>query len=246
MKKNILYCLFLSIACLSFIGADWITLSSVEFEKVFHAQENIFKKSNSYSMNIKHTSFEGHESVVHYEQVTGFIHRDGSNYHSLILGQRTVQNEKIKLVIDSAEKSILITTPDKSFDPITEDALKKSMEGCNIIKTRALSKDANAYRLEYKKGNALEATEYFTAEGGRITKMVMYYSELTYDPGFREKLEKYKPRVEIEFGDFKTGVRFNFKNEFDETHYIVFDGKKYSGAGDYKNYHVFDTRPPVK
>jgi hypothetical protein len=229
----------------AFTGSEWITLSSGQFEKIFQDQESIYKKSGSYSLNIKHASFQDHTSIVPYEQVDGYIRRDGNNYHSLVLGIQTVQNAKMKLEIDSADKSILIAAPDKTFEPISMDDLKKSVSGCSAIKTRVLDK-GNAYRVEYGTKSSLESTEYFTETSGLINKMVLYYKEMNYDPGYRERIEKFKPRIEVVFSDFKTGVKFNFKDEFDDAKYVVFANSKYSGTGKYRDYHVFDTRPPKK
>jgi hypothetical protein len=233
----------LAFAGLAFTATGWTTLTQEQFVEAFKGQETFYKNAGSYSLVITHASFTDHNAAAPYEQVSGYLHKDGSSYHSFILGVHTVQNEKVRLEIDSAEKSILVSSPDRSFDPLSSEQLKQSMQGCAMLKERPFDK-GKAYRIEYKKGNQLQATEYYAAENGQVTKMVLFYNKLAYNPGFREKTELFQPRIEVGFTEFRTGVKFSYKNEFDENAYVTLLNGKYKGTGAYSTYRVFDTRPP--
>ena len=109
---------------------------------------------------------------------------------------------------------------------------------------RDAEKEKN-YRIEYKASNALVATEYFTQSNGMIDRVVLYYNEMSYDPGFRQKKETYKPRIEVALSGYKTGMKIS-NGEFDEKNYVALVNGKYKGTGIYSSYKVFDTRPPLK
>lgn len=230
---------FLSIAAGN--GGDWSVLSQEEFGKVFKQQEVFYKEKTSYDLNIWHASYENFSSTIPYERMEGFFKRDGKNYHSFLMGIHTIQNSRIKIVVDSSDKKIMIANPDDAFQPIATKDLANNLKGYNSIKVRSIE-NGKIYRIEYKENiGSLSALEYVTAANGTITKMVMYYNELSYDPGFRKKEEKYKPRMEVEFRDYKPGAKNN-KEDFDEGKFIALQGAKYKGIGKYESYRIFDTR----
>ncbi|MFI5136683.1 MAG: hypothetical protein ACHQIM_02570 [Sphingobacteriales bacterium] len=233
-----------SILC-SWVTNDWTVLSEPDFNKVFKRQESLYKEKASYSLLIRHSSYENHTTTSPYEKVEGYFKKEGTSYHSFLLGMETIQNKEMKIVIDSSSKKILIAPADAAFQPLSGDEFQKDMKGCGSIKCKEQDK-GKIYRLDYKEGEgSLEAIEYLVSKDGLISKMVMFYRELSYNPGFRQKEEKYKPRIEVELTEFKTAGAGN-KDDFEPGKYVTLSGSKYKGIGKYQQYSVFDTRVPKK
>ncbi len=223
-------------------GLSWQTLSKQEFSSIFKKQEKLNKDIGSYSVNVKHASYENHTAAAPHEQSEGYFHKSGSSYRSSMLGMMIIQNSKIKLVIDTGGKHIMIADPDKAFEYMDSDKLEQSLLVCDNIKSR-ISDNGRIYRIEYQAGSPFAAAEYTTAKSGMINKIVLFYNEFETQEKWSELSQKIKPRVEITYTDFKKNVKFE-KDAFSESKYTTLRDGKYVAAGDYKNYKVFDTRFP--
>lgn len=243
LKFNRIIILFIGIVALGFsFPSAWMNITSEEMLKFFEQQNKILRETVSYSVQVEHASYEDHATITPHENSVGYFKKDGSNYHSFLLGVHTIQNSKIKVVIDSSGKKIMVSDPDKSFEQNIFQ--EQNMQQITLWKSykKRNENTGTAYRVEYKDGCALEAVEWLINQENILGKFTMYYSVFDWKENWKAKPVKYRPRLEIKFLNFKKGVKFKYTEEFDEKKYVSFDGKKYLPSKEFSEYRLFDAR----
>lgn len=248
MNKSNLYKIFLPglIFILSgFVISDnnWEVVSADEMTKKIKEIESFYKTTKAYSIVVSHKSYKNYTSNIPEDQSNGFFIKDTkNNYHSYSMGIRTVQNDKVRITIDSLNKSILINQPDKSFSrEVKISELKDLLKTCSKMKIGTWS-NIDKLRFEFSRSSSYSAYEIWTSTSYRITRVVIYFNiEIPTDPD-DEKSPKTKPRAEIVFSDYKTGISPDYKKYFDETKYIVFKNGEYAATDKYADFLIYDLR----
>lgn len=224
-------------------GQDWETITVEDMTKEIKSIEDFYKGTSAYSIKVTHKTFKNYTTSVMEDQSNGYFIKDAkNNYHSFAMNIRTVQNGKIKITIDSLNQNILISEPDKSFTKeVKVSELKDLLKVCSKIK-KMDSEETDKYRFEFEKSSTYSAYEIWTNSDHRIKKLVLFFSiELPSDPD-DEKSAKTKPRAEIDFSNYKTGITPVYKTWFDETKYVILKNGIYEPTEKYKKYIVYNLK----
>lgn len=221
----------------------WEEISISDMTNNIKKIEDFYKNTSSYSLKITHKTFKSHTETKVEDFSNGFFIKDAkNNYHSYSLGIHTIQNAKYKLTIDSTNKSILVSDPDKAFTKeVKVSELKDFLKICTAIKKYNGEKN-DYYKFEFGKTGTYKAYEIIVNENWQITKIKIYFNtEVLSDPS-NEKSAKTKPRGEILFTDYKTGIIPDYKKYFDESQYITVKNNEFNPTEKFKGFTVYDLR----
>lgn len=240
MKKLIL--LLLSILTAFSVSAQalsWQPLSVDEASNVYVQLNKLYNQTSSYELAIHYASYKDYTTTVEYEQSTGYFKKYGNNYHSILLGIHTIQNNKYKIVLDTVSKVLAVANPDSVFKSgMTMVDYKSMLQYGEALKTATVGTEKH-YRIEFNETYPISACEYTMNSTGWITELTIYYNkEITNEEGNSEKI---KPRLKMTF----SGYRFNISqgvNELNEKIYFTKQGYKITLIGKYKDYMLSDQR----
>lgn len=224
--------------------AKWIDISKDETRKMLQDMSNAYLATPSFSMQVNQASFIGHKSEVIHDEATGKFYKNNKSYVSQLLGLQTIQNEKLKIVIDSTNKMMAINNSDRSFKaiPSIED-LDQSLFFVSDVK-KLISNGLVFYSLRFKENFTYTKIDFVLTTDFFIKEMVMYFSDdLPINPDDEENSAKSKLKYKVTY----TGIRKNIQIKpemFSETHYLTYNTsqKKYILNERYKKYKLQDLR----
>jgi len=209
--------------------------------KVFEQMNNWFKNTPSYSMTVTHASYENYTTTVPADKAVGYFKKDKNNYHSFLIGIHTIQNGTYKIVIDTAEKMMIVANPDQLvWNSYTTDDYVLLLKSCAAIKVSSTGHDKK-YRLEMKEG-PLAYYEVVIDESGLLKEINSYYAKAIKKNEDDKNSPKVKPRVSIVFSGYKKNPIFDYKKEFDESNYFIKKEKRLIATGSFKNFKLNDQR----
>lgn len=203
-------------------------------------------KTPNYSFHLKYTSYKNHSSNEIIESSEGYYKRLGSKYKAEAIGMKTIQNEKVRIIVDTSDKIIALTNPATLSPNIqSSEDLVKLLENVKALKKKIIGKNTN-YRIDFKKNELYDAYEFTVNEKGLLEKLVYYYSEQTekeYGDGGDEKPYEttMKPRLEIIFSNYMIPAKIN-EAEFTDKSIVLADNKKVTLLEKYKSFQVKDYR----
>lgn len=226
---------------------NWTSITVEDMAKETKKIESVYKDNVGYSFSISHVTYKNYTTAKSEDKMTGYFIKDAkNNYHSYILGVHTIQNNKVKITIDSLNKSIQINSPDRSFTKeVKLSEVEDMLKICSSVKKQDIT-TGKKFRMEFSKTRKYSAYEVWVNASSQLEKLVMYFNaEFPSDPG-DENSAKTKPRAEVLFTNYKTGLKPDYKSYFDETKYITFKGDTYVGSSTYKEYKIYDLRVKTK
>lgn len=207
---------------------------------------NWFINNTNYSFDIKYTSFKNHSSSEIIENSNGYYKRSGNKYVTQAVGIKTIQNEKLRMIVDTNDKVIAISNPSTLAPNIqSSEDLNKLLENVKSLKKKINGK-TSVFRIDFKKNELYEAYEFAVNEKGLLEKLVYYYSEQTekdYGDGEEQKpvVVKIKPRLEIVFFNYQIPANIN-ESEFSDKSVVLAANSKITLLNKYKVYQLKDYR----
>lgn len=215
-----------------------------EFIESYKKAWAIMTETECYSFKLRYLSFSDHKTKFPTETASGFYTKSGNNYHSYILGVKTVQNASVKISIDSIEKLIILSNPDKITIPITNtEQLEELIDNTKKVSKRNENK-STVYKIDFKPNDLYESYELKLNEHGVTERMTFFYSTIRdrdYEESIQGKEISVSPRLEIHFDDFKLLSKTK-EAFFSEKLYVQIDNKSIKKTEGYKAYTVKDYR----
>ncbi len=248
MNKLIVVNIFIfSAVCFSFTQERktdaWEIASKEEVIAVSQKYSEWFLKNLNYKVDINYTSFSDHNSTTAHDVFNGFYKRNNNNFHSLAMGVNTIQNERMKLSVDSISHFIVVNnkmTIDQT--PVNTKSFSDLLDNVKSIKKQKNSVGEITYHIEFKPNDMYSAYEFKINGKGMLVLMKYYYSKELKDETTSGDIIKGKPRLEVSFNNYETNVNFNYEKEFSEKKYLKEEGKKIVLTGRYKNFELKDYR----
>jgi hypothetical protein len=240
------YILFQMLICASFSAQTSIQLQAekAEFIESYKKAWAIMSETENYSFKMRYLSFSDHKTMLVTETASGFYTKSGNNYRSYILGIKTVQNTTVKVSIDSIEKLIILSNPDKIALPVTNtDQLEELIENTKKVSKRS-EKGSVVYKIDFKQNDLYESYELKLNSNGVLEQMTFFYSTIKdkdYEESIQGKEVSVSPRLEIHFDDFKVLAKTK-EGEFSEKLYVLLDNKNVKKTERYKTYTIKDYR----
>jgi len=238
--RNIFY---FSLLFLSFRPGDatWVNVQKEEVLQDFTAVRNWFAKNQSYQLNLKYCSFENYTTIKSADESVGYFKKSKLNYHSVMMGIETVQNEKIRVIVDSVNKTILLAESGKELqNPFGEGLYSKMLDKCRALK-KMDGPSEKKLRIEFPLTFHMDSYEIAIEKKEFIKKITLYYMKAISAEEDDKNTKKSKPRVEISFSGHKVNPVFSAQ-EFSTKRFVDFDGKNYKTTKLYSAYKIYDTR----
>jgi hypothetical protein len=214
-----------------------------DFIKAYAKLWNKLTGMENYSFQLDYRSYKDHNEREPFETATGVYKKSGKNYMCNVLGIKTIQNSRMKITIDSAEKLIVLTAP-QNISPaaMNLDQVRDLLDNAKSLTKKIVGK-YTTYRIEFNKNELYQSMEYrFEAEGG-LTQLSYYYAEQT-DRDYNENGDmidmRLMPRLDVCFSAYKQEK--SGEGEFAESNIVVQQNNKLIASGKYRGYEVKDYR----
>lgn len=231
------------------VGA-WELATKAEMIAAYQKACTWFSNTQNYAFKLKYTSFKNHTSNEVIESSEGYYKRLGNKYKTEAIGIKTVQNEKVRIIIDTTDKLITVLNPGKLNPSLTESKdLEVMLDNVKALKKRKVGKSI-CYRIDFIKNELYEAYEYTINEKGLLQSLVYYYSEQTEDDDgdgeYTTPIKtKVKPRLEVIFSNYQTPIAIA-ESEFYEKLVVLNGNQKINLLDKYKAFQVKDYRYQAK
>ncbi|MBL7884300.1 MAG: hypothetical protein JNL69_09535 [Bacteroidia bacterium] len=214
---------------------------------VFEKAINWFLITKSYRVNITFNSYLNHTSTVSHDKAEGYYKRDGNNFSSSAMGVHALQNDRIRITVDSINQLIVINNKSEvSQIPVDISSFSMLLEMAVAIKKQKSDNGLQTFKIELDKNNLYKSYEFTVNEKGLLKNIKYYYNQELKADEDDENSIKGKPRVEIVFNNYETSVKFNPEVDFSEKKYFKEENNKILLKDNYKKFEVKDYRFTVK
>ncbi len=225
---------------LGIVPAYGQTVSKSDMKAVLIGINKAYADNKAYSMDVKHSSYAGHESAVPVETQSGKYVKSGLNYYSNLLGIETIQNGEAKLVVAKNERYMLLSDKDKLKNMVVDqDYLNHVLDQAESIKKTALGKQVK-YIIKLKSGE-LESYTITVNENNFITELGIFYRKERQWKNKQGQVTKGKPKLLVSYSNIKLNPSIN-KERFSFNKYLRVSGKTYKPSSAFVNYNFTDTR----
>jgi hypothetical protein len=235
--KNLIFIIYILM-----ISNSWgqQAISKGEFLKNLELASKQYQKE-SFSVKFKQSVFLSSDSLKPFYEGYGLYKRGkGKEYRTETLGNLTIQNNDIKIVLDSVSKLVLLFKPDSLFNPIT----KESGSFCNSESTFFITttKEHLRYKVFYHSPNLeYESMEFWVEKkSGAISKMIIQMIEDNYTGESVDDETVEEPILIVEYQPILTLK--STLNEFNVNRFIVLDKNQYVLTPELKDFTLDDLR----
>lgn len=228
------------------VSSVWENASKEEFLAASEKASIWFTKNTNFKVDIVYSSFKDHTSSNAHDVYLGFYKRQNNSFSSSAMGVLTIQNDKMRISVDSVNKLILLQNKTEvNQAPADMKSSSELLDRVKSIKKQKLENGDISYRLDFKPNELYSAYEFTINNKGMLVSMKYLYSkELKSEE--EDKVIKGKPRLEVSFSNYQTDLKFNYEKEFSEQIYLKEDGKNIVLNDSYKKYEFKDYRYAVK
>lgn len=231
------------------VGA-WEVATKTEMIVAYQKTWTWFTNTQNYAFKLKYTSYKDYFSKEIIESSEGYYKRLGNKYKTEAVGIKTIQNEKVRIIIDTTDKLITVLNPGK-LNPALTDAkdLEVMLDNVKALKKRKIGKNI-CFRIDFIKNELYEAYEFTINDKGLLESLIYYYSEqIEEDDGDGQYLSplktKVKPRLEVLFSNYQAPVTIS-ESEFQEKSIVLNDKQKINLLDKYKTFQLKDYRYQTK
>jgi len=159
---------------------EWRTVEMAVVKKELLAVSETFRKTD-FSVEFERSIFRHYSDPQPMTSSKGFFARGkGKEYSSVSGGQQVIQTNVIKMVVDSAQKLIILTEPDTLFSPVDLSGLADQWENYKFQRYESAT-DIN-YRITKKtresSGESMEIR--IDKRTNQLVKFIMYMTPGNY------------------------------------------------------------------
>jgi hypothetical protein len=215
--------------------------AAVELNKVNLAYGAV----KSMSMTIEYNLFSSYTATTAHESSKGKFIRQNANYYSELLGITTVQNAKHKITINTQEKSLLLSNPDKTPPAPSPVLLDSILRVCSSIDRIDLGAGKKLYQLKFAKLTYYdyERIDIHLGSNQLIEKFVLYFRSAVVLDDNDQNLKKDKPRLEISYSAIILNSEVD-TNLFSEKIYVESLGSEgFKPTAAYQTYQFYNLKP---
>jgi hypothetical protein len=197
MVKSFLTYLFITVFSVSAFAQNE-TVAIEEIEAIYEDIKSFYEKDN-YSLSMSFESFKGHNGIVPQDAFVGFVRKQGSITETYSFSGYSIQNEELKVLIDSSERIIGITYPDtNAYGQFSEELFETKMIAVSSSELDYIGR-IRVLTLNYKKGYTYEQMKLTIQPNGMLSKIEMLYAnEISVNSPEGEE-EKAKAKVVISY-----------------------------------------------
>jgi hypothetical protein len=239
---------FISIVLFTLLGAfkptevNWQPIDVKVMANELKELQASYSKLTNYSVNIKYLTFDTKSNADVHDKSNGYMIKSGIYSKSRLLGIYSVQNEKLRVTIDSAKKTVQVSNAFKFEDPgFSIKDYTKILGICKAVK-KATSKNVVAYRFETKNKEGLIAQELYIENGITKEVNVYYANEHFYRENNNMKKEVVYPRLQVLFSDYNPKIQVSPTDFSLDKIILMLKDKKIKLTPNYNGYKLIDGR----
>jgi hypothetical protein len=243
MKYGLAIWLFILLSSFTlFNSGEWVKVDQKEWLDAVRLGGKWFIDHKKYEVSIHYESFADYESPISKDASEGYYRRSGSDSHSFALGIHTIQNERMKIVIDSSRKIIMISNRDTSerSSPYSYSDVIKMLENTKALSKQVTEKEST-FRIEFNANSPYWRYEVVLDKGHQIKKIKMFLNTEVSPNEDDLKALKTKPRIELTLFNYKGEPAFTH-SEFDESVYVSKKDDHFVATSRYEKYRLRDMR----
>jgi len=221
-------------------NAGWITIDQNELKELSKKMSAFYEGKKRFSVKVTHQTYKGHHALTPYDQSTGYIKRDGEQFHSLMAGIHTYQDQQFRFVVDSAQQSIIVADK-KPFVATETIDWEHVVAQQQVAACRKKKQDKQIlFRVDYKKNYQIEATELLVNADHSLAAVTIFFrNEIPVSAN--DKALKAQPKAKIIFSDYSFTPAFG-AGEFAHKNFFTVSNKKLLPTARYKTYQLLDNR----
>ncbi len=210
--------LFILLAIIGFsqVNADIAS----QFDNDFKLISGKLNNENNYSINTEYHFYNSHSSSQPLKVMQGYYKKKDANYKSMAMGILTIQEDKLKVFVDSANKTITLTDADKENTSVNFGVnITLLKQYCSNLLITDSSKANRTYRLNFKTpiDNIAFVEVVIDLNTKYLKKLTLFHSNKVDILGVGN-VNIDKPRTEIVFS--KPVFHKNTDNEFSASLYL--------------------------
>jgi hypothetical protein len=223
-------------------GVNWKIIEATIVAKELKDLQLSYSKINNYSVRITYLTYDTKKGSDVRDRSTGYMIKSGLYTKSSLLGIYSVQNQKLRVTIDSSKKKIHVSNAFPFKDPgLSFNDYVKILGLCKSIK-KVVNDDHFGYRFETKNTQGLVAQEVYIKNGITREVNVYYANEHFYRENNNIQKEIVYPRLQVLFSDFNPKIVVN-PEDFSVSNIIEIDrNNKLKLQANYLGYKLIDGR----
>ncbi len=218
------------------------TISKADFSKQLKSIAKQFE-IESYSLKFKQRvllSALDVDKKPFFETEGQFLRGQDKEYRTETAGSLTIQNNDIKIVIDSVSKLVLIFEPDSLFNPITKQTDENNFP--NATYTVTDSKEHSIYKIFYNSNiHEYESLEFWVAKkSGSVSKIILQMEADNYTGESIDDETVEKPQLIVDY--FPIIKSKSNPAQFNINRYVVLEKDHYVLTSELKDFTLDDLR----
>lgn len=235
----------LSITALVFLGSvllhgQWSSATKEEVVTAMKAAADLYRAEPDMRLDYRILQFTGGSGAKPDHQTQAHMIRKGKQQRSEQLGVTTVQNEKMRIVVDTASRTMLIGPPIPEPTPVAT-----ALDGALINSARSVGKQVTdhgtRYRVMLGPGTSYDVIETLFDGNGWLREITLHFHSSIVVQGGNPPVQ---PRMTLLFEPARSlngGTSFS---DFDIDRYIRFQEGVPVAQPLWAGYQIIDTRLP--
>jgi len=213
MRTLMILAVFLGACCLPALS-QWTASTDADLQKCMGEAAAKYIPQRDLSLTYEMFYYNDQQDLEPAERSIARIFRKGQSHRSEQLGILTIQDEKLRVSIDSAARVVLVSTPVAAFDPWSGAMGNDLMASAQKIGVQR-SNGGQRFRLMFGTNDLYEAIEIAFDPQGWMLELVLLYrrhpqANALFSPEYRRpkvimRFEQPKPLPVIAKHSFETG-----------------------------------------
>ena len=228
----------------------WETTGKQEMMSAYKNASLWFLNTPSYLFKLKYSSFKDHAAKDALETSKGYFKRVEGNYITEAAGIKTVQNSHLRIILDTADKTVTVMNPTNLSPGVSgAEEMDALLDAAKALR-KAKHGNSLKYRIDFNQNDLYDAYEFSINSNGQLESLTYYYSErIEKDYDVKHMQEgreiKMKPRLEIIFFGYQTPAS-SVSSEFNPQSIVTSENGKIHLTSSYKDFRLLDYRVAAK
>ncbi len=242
MKFSLLtYSIILIAYALPSLGqSSWTETTKEEITEAYKAINEFYFTGQEYHVEFKYFSYKGHNSKTVHDQSSGYLMRKGKLVCTESMGRKTIQDEKIKVMVDKNAKRIGVYHPEETYySQISSQFSENSLVFAEKFFKKTVGTNTH-YKIQFASPSKVEQVELVMDKDNFLVAITSYFSQKMEweDENGAKKTDKAKLKIE-----YNLVAQGHLNESIDKTStYVQIKGDKVTLASKYESYQLNDFR----
>lgn len=238
MKSFVFILLLIAITSSAYSQDRWATTTWEIFEQTFD-KASVQYKASQYYVDLKYSSFKGLNSTQPFETSIGYYQKNGKFQQNYIMGITTIQDDKIKLTLDSINQIVAINYAVGDLNnTLSKEEFEQSKKMIETLK-KGESESGIKFQVNYVPTSPVRTIEYSFNKKGELKSMSIYYAEQKEYEDEEGNVKKDHVWLKIEFLRFENKIA---KKELKISELVLESNNEFKLKPLYRDFELVDFR----